>query len=201
LGRKTLKISFPSAALILWAGISHAFDYPALHSVVGVDANDVLNVRSAPSAAAQILGALKPTAEAVEVLRTTDDGKWGLINIDEATGWTAMRFLKKTSADYLKTQCFGTEPFWGASFGNEVFFELAGETPLKFRVLFNTRSTNRTDRFATIATRPAGKLIATTSIKECSDGMSDRLFGLSVEVLVEGQAGWSQFSGCCSLQK
>lgn len=188
-----------SYLFLLWASVANAFDYPSLHSVVGVAADDFLNVREGPDVSLPVIAKLMPTATGVEIIKTTDDGRWGLVNVSEKTGWTAMRYLKKTANPTPNTQCFGTEPFWSSHFSSNASFGLAGEPQRYFQITANINSTNRTDRFATVAQGPSGQLIATISAKQCSDGMSDRLYGLSVEMLVENAGKWTQFSGCCLL--
>jgi|TARA_B110000908_G_C10262671_1_gene460529 uncharacterized membrane protein len=126
-----------------------------------------------------------PTASGIEIIKTSNDGRWGLVNISEGTGWVAMRYLTKSRNPAPNTQCFGTEPFWSAGFGPTASFELAGETAQEYQMFAKINSTNRTDRFATVAQGPSGQLVATMSAKECSDGMSDRLYGLSAELLVQ----------------
>ena len=192
---------FTCSIFLLWTGLANAFDYPALHSVIGVAAGDLLNVREGPTTSSPVIAALRHTASGIEIIKTTADGKWGLLNVAEGTGWTAMQHLTKTIVSDPKSQCFGTEPFWIADFGTDASFELAGETAQSYQVVAKTNSTNRTDRFATVAQGTTGQLIATLSAKECSDGMSDRLFGLSAELLVEEAGSWTQYSGCCSLKK
>jgi uncharacterized membrane protein len=192
---------FACYVFCIWASVATAFDYPALHSVVGVAADDLLNVREAPSTSSPVIAALRHTASGVEIIKTTEDGKWGLINVAERTGWTAMQHLAKTVDAAQNTQCFGTEPFWNASFGALASFERAGKPAQDYPTLVTTNSANRTDRFAAVAQGPSGQLVATTTVKECSDGMSDRLYGLSVELLVQSTGGWAQYSGCCSLTK
>lgn len=54
--------------------------YPALHDVTGVAADDVLNIRSEPSASSPIIGTFSPFETDVEVVALSPDGGWGRVN-------------------------------------------------------------------------------------------------------------------------
>jgi hypothetical protein len=107
------------AALLLLATPAAAQDaLPILADVTGVAADDVLNVRAAPNAGAEIVGTLAPDMRGVEVAGLDPSGGWGLVNSGERAGWAAMRFLAPR-ADVWRAgalpeglTCFGTEPFW-----------------------------------------------------------------------------------------
>ena len=99
---------FTCSIFLLWTGLANAFDYPALHSVIGVAAGDLLNVREGPTTSSPVIAALRHTASGIEIIKTTADGKWGLLNVTEGTGWTAMQHLTKTIVSDPKSQCFGT---------------------------------------------------------------------------------------------
>ena len=192
---------FACSIFLLWASTVSAFEYPALHSVNGVAADDVLNIRENPSASSPVVSDLKPNETGLEVIKTTDDGRWGLINVTEGIGWVAMRYLSLATGSDPKLRCYGTEPFWGASLRPDASFALADEPAQDYQVLAQPSSTNRTDRFSVIAQNNAGRMIATVNAQQCSDGMSDRTFGLSVELLIQDTAGWNQYSSCCSLSQ
>ena len=61
--------------------------------MTGVAANDLLNIRAAPSANAEIIGTLSPRARHIEVVGYDDTGRWAQINTGEISGWAALRFL------------------------------------------------------------------------------------------------------------
>ncbi len=66
------------AFCLLWLpGLALAQSFPALYDVTGVASDDVLNVRAAPNANAQVIAALGPKATQVEVVRTDTSGHWG----------------------------------------------------------------------------------------------------------------------------
>ena len=66
-------------------------DDPAFRCVVGVASNDVLNVRSGPSASYAIVGRLTNHTCFVEVV--SKRGRWFKIAKDSTTGWVNSRYL------------------------------------------------------------------------------------------------------------
>jgi len=66
-------------------------DDPAFRCVVGVASNDVLNVRSGPSASYAIVGRLTNHTCFVEVI--AKQGRWFKIAKDGTTGWVNSRYL------------------------------------------------------------------------------------------------------------
>ncbi|MGF1647627.1 MAG: SH3 domain-containing protein [Kineosporiaceae bacterium] len=67
----------------------------AVLPVVGVDRDDVLNVRALPGPEADAVGSLPPTGEAVATGRARDveGARWVEVTTDGRTGWVAGRFL------------------------------------------------------------------------------------------------------------
>lgn len=191
--------------LLLWSAPALAQDLPALYRVQGVAAWDVLNIRAEPSARAAILGALAPDAAGVEVTGLSPDGRWGRVNSAEAAGWVAMRYLQAQpgpgwQSGQMGLRCLGTEPFWRLDIflptHHAEFFEPGSGG---FELVTDTGRLPRTDFPQTLAI-PFGGMregMAVLRRAECSDGMSDRSFGL------EGQVYWRGtvpgLSGCCQL--
>ena len=66
-------------------------DDPAFRCVIGVASNDMLNVRSGPSASNAIVGRLPPGECFVEVIAKR--GRWFMITKDGTTGWVNSRYL------------------------------------------------------------------------------------------------------------
>ena len=64
---------------------------PAFRCVIGVASNDMLNVRSGPSASNAIVGRLPPGECFVEVIAKR--GRWFMITKDGTTGWVNSRYL------------------------------------------------------------------------------------------------------------
>lgn len=195
-------------ALLCWlllAGSAMAEGFPALYDVNGVAVDDVLNLRATPDAGSDALGFLAPNARAVEVVRLNDVGTWGLIGRGEGGGWAAMQYLKRqpgqdSGAFPDQLQCNGTEPFWSLGIlPHQTTFALAGVSTTDFGTGQRMGSRNRTDRWALTATAPGASMTAVIATGLCSDGMSDRVYGLSLDAVVSDQTGIAAYSGCCSL--
>ena len=192
------------AATLVWLACAAvpgaAQEFPALYSVTGVAADDVLNIRSAPSASTDIIGTLAPDQAGIEVVAADGSGKWGLVNSGERSGWAALRYLARiTTEDGLalprRLSCFGTEPFWILAVTQEeaaVYTTPGGQTRLKAGRLLPSR--NHIGHYLLPLEGGTGAVIRRSA---CSDGMSGRTFGLSVDLL-QLEAPALQ-SGCCSL--
>jgi hypothetical protein len=87
-----------------------------------VAANDSLNVRESPEASAAGVGDLQ-AGDTVEILRLSDDGKWGRVENYDAVGWVSMRYMALTpdtvgdgtalpSGMPRHLVCSEAEPFW-----------------------------------------------------------------------------------------
>lgn len=174
---------------------------PAFHSVTGVAADDVLNIRAAPAGDAPIIGALPPDATGVEVI-TIFDG-WATVNAGEQAGFVAARYLvREPGPDWSDLQtplaCRGTEPFWSLALdpaGGQASYESTETTvPETWQMVrawpgkpwAPTAATTFPDRLAVLA--PG----------ECSDGMSDRTYGIGVDIFPLSPDG-DRLSGCCVL--
>lgn len=177
-------------------------DYPALYDVTGVTAGDVLNIRSGPSATAPVIGMFQPNETGIEVIATDPGGSWGQVNTGEMAGWTSLRYLNRQDGnpDYAfaqNLQCFGTEPFWSLDLmqGQGATLAFLGEPDQSLPAGLLNISENRRDRFVTGL---GAKALVVVSRGACSDGMSDRQYGLSVDLVIL-EPGIRLLSGCCSL--
>ncbi len=181
-----------------------AQDFPALHHVSGVSAGDVLNIRAEPSARAAIVGSFARDAVGIEVIGLNEDRTWGLVRTGEGVGWSSMRFLTREHADAWHSgthslTCTGTEPFWTFSFylpGNRAEFvspddswEVRTDAPILPATAFPP----------TLALPFSGAHEGFAVLRNgvCSDGMSDRLYGLEAQVYFRGQA--VGLTGCCQM--
>lgn len=188
--------------------------WPALYDVAGVAADDVLNIRSAPGADADIIGTLAPDATDIEVIRDNDGRQtWGLVNSGEGTGWVSLAFMARHPGQWDGQipdirQCFGTEPFWSLRVdAPAVTFGAPDRAEREGLVSGLFGSPNRRDRFAydgSFFPDGTGDLdfLATLRTEACSDGMSDRAFGISVDLFLSGGSDTEQtglYSGCCSI--
>ncbi|MEM7487835.1 MAG: peptide-binding protein [Pseudomonadota bacterium] len=176
--------------------------WPALHDVTGVASNDTLNVRADPSADAQIVGALPHDTRGVEVIRPDDQQGWGLVNLGEGTGWVSLRFLARRPGQWQGAfpplaACFGTEPFWTLRLDGDAVTFATPEDEAAGTVTARLGSSARRDRHglrARIGERPLSSIVAA---RACSDGMSDRAYGLAFDALL----GDEVLSGCCTLAR
>lgn len=195
---------FYALVLSLFAGIASAQEFPALFNVVDVAGNDVLNIRSLPANSGEIIGALDPNQIGVEVLALSDNGRWGLVNAGERTGWAFMRYLSRQPgqtglADFLL--CSGTEPFWTVELTNRVgVLHLPGDDPVELPALWQDISVH--DRHMGYAFGDGTRMMSSIVRRAaCSDGMSDRDYGFATDVLVDLGPGQRRvLSGCCSLE-
>lgn len=185
--------------------------FPALYDVAGVAADDVLNLRAEPSAAAQKRGELAPNAVDAEVLRVSEDGRWGLVAMSESTGWAAMRYLQRQPGpdwDQSPTRlaCSGTEPFWSAKLDaakGQVFLDQMDSETLGLWFDWKAEADGRRGVIGMSLLGPARVGFATLTGQSCTDGMSDREYGIALTLFLKGvdgsSAGTSGFSGCCRL--
>ncbi|MDR0810349.1 MAG: SH3 domain-containing protein [Gemmobacter sp.] len=194
----------PLAALLPPAARAEAL--PALYDVSGVAAGDVLNLRAGPSASAARLGTLASDAVGVEVTALSEDGRWGRVNMGEAAGWVAMRYLaRQVGPDWdslaAPLACSGTEPFWSAEYdpAAQTFTLRSPGDPVGRRLdILGHRSTaGRSGRIGVLL--PEG--FALLAAENCSDGMSDRAHGISISLFPTPGAAAEGLSGCCSLAR
>ena len=195
--------------LCLWAlpALATQEAWPALHDVSGVAAHDVLNIRQAPSASAPIIGSFEPDAQNIEVIRPDDHHGWGLINTGEGGGWVSLRFLTRQPGQWAGAMppvahCDGTEPFWSFEVtGEALSYDAMAGGARDYRITQSGPAQGRRDSFHMIAEGPQGAAIAALTARACSDGMSDRAYGLAVDLLLQGNDGWQHQTGCCSLSR
>lgn len=199
-----------AALVAVWLGLAGAGlaqDLPALHDVVGVAADDRLNVRAGPDGSAPILGALRPDARGIEVTGLSADGRWGQINLGEQSGYVAMRFLAPGAAAPWPTMetglaCLGTEPFWSVAYDpalRTMRLERPAEDAMPLDLVSAVPVSGRSDSLALVLAGPGRTGTAILRAQSCSDGMSDRRFGLDLTLLLTTAEGATAMTGCCSL--
>lgn len=191
-------------ALLLWLMplALRAEDYPALHDVTGVAADDVLNIRAAPDASSAIIGTLAPGATGVEVIAV--EGDWAVVNAGDGSGYAALRFLARSDAPLWSTldaplDCLGTEPFWSLEIDpaeGQTRFQTPEDTEARVAPL-DTRWPALPWSASAALGLPDG--LAVLLPADCSDGMSDRRYGLAVDIFLTGPER-DRLSGCCRLR-
>ena len=193
-------------ATALPAAATQEYILPTLFDVTDVAADDVLNIRSAPSARSEIIGTLAPDARRIEVVAHDASGRWGQVNAGERHGWVALRYLAYRTdvweaGDVPPTlSCAGTEPFWwlAPQAGRLRYATPEDEIDLPLTAILSTgvfRSPRRTLMGAEDGTR----LTAVVTPAACSDGMSDRAYGLDATLVIERDGTLEMRTGCCSI--
>ncbi len=180
-----------------------ADDLPQLFDVTGVASDDVLNIRTGPTAQAPAIGGLAPDARGIEVTARDSRGTWGRINTGEGTGWVFLRYMAARGVHIdnynlpVGLRCFGTEPFWNLTHADGVLrYEAMGEEPVQFAVDIAQDAMLRDDLRRMIRAE-GGAVAYVHPATDCSDGMSDMLFGLAVAFMPGPDA--RLLTGCCSL--
>lgn len=194
-------------AAVLIAGPVAAESLPALHDVSGVAAGDRLNIRAAPSAEGAILGGLNPAARGIEVTALSQDGRWGQVNHEESAGWVAMRYMQRQPrSDWTEMQtrmiCMGTEPFWSLpvdAAGARASLNRMGDTAAPLRIDWSVPVSGRAGSIGWGLAGGGLTGFAALTAEACSDGMSDRMYGISIRLFLTGAAGPLGLGGCCSL--
>lgn len=191
---------------LLVPALTTAQSLPALYSVTNVAEDGVLDIRPEPSASAPAIASFAWDARDIEVTALDETGQWGLININEQTAWVAMQFLEAqfTAGNSLLPRpliCFGNEPFWTLDIDNKPFAELGwlDGVSLRFSGLYTISSDSRPGRYMMIAESSGRSLHGFVERKTCSDGMSDRVYGLDMNLLIRDGEQTRYFAGCCSV--
>lgn len=178
---------------------------PTLYDVTGVRSNDVLNIRAMPDASSSILSELPHDATGVEVIETR--AGWARVNTFERSGWVNMRYLKERPGVWKKGEipatlnCLGTEPFWTLrQVGTNLVYETPElSRPLQRRLVVDNPARREPAR-SIIAGDAQGRLTVVLTPAQCTDGMSDRFFGLSATLLFEGAGQATRMeNGCCRI--
>lgn len=193
--------------ILLLPPAGFAQSLPALYDVSDVSADDVLNVRQTPSVDSEVIGTLQPDATSIEVVAFDENQNWARLNLGEVSGWASLSFLKRQPYQLggrppETATCFGTEPFWSLSIApDSATFSSPDALDLTFSKTQSLRSRNRLDRHMAVYENDLGGLVSTLKATQCSDGMSDRVFGWELDLMlfVAGNDNAQMFSGCCSI--
>jgi uncharacterized membrane protein len=189
------------------AAATSEYVLPTLFDVTGVAADDVLNIRAAPSTGAAIIGSLSPQARDIEVVGYDETGRWAQVNAGGRSGWVAFRYLNY-QVDVWNPgtlpptlHCLGNEPFWSFAPSGE---RLAFSTPERPETVMNIAQVLTSGRFRDPrrSISAQGDFLRVTAVivpMQCSDGMSDRAYGLDVTVILEQHGTTQMLTGCCSI--
>ncbi|WP_374299299.1 COG3650 family protein [Paracoccus sp. (in: a-proteobacteria)] len=175
---------------------------PTLFDVTGVASDDVLNIRAEPGTSSGIIGTLAPDARNIEVVE--ERRGWGQVNAGEGSGWVSMRFLAYRTDVWEPGElpagfrCLGTEPFWDAKVeGADLVLRDPDNQDGDSRPVQAVLDTGIFRDPSRVVVAQEMTLFSHPQI--CSDGMSDRLFGLSATLVLHGKQP-RLLSGCCSIQ-
>lgn len=191
--------------------------WPALFDVKGVAADDVLNIRSEPGASGDIVGSLANDAKNIEVIRPNESLTWGLVNTRDTSGWVALSFMQRQAGHWYGAmpeirRCFGTEPFWLLAYDPPRITFSTPEGALREGLISGLHSSlSRPDRFALkgafFPTEDGDRDIQIFLRTEvCTDGMSDREYGIAADMLLtrtaigDDDSATGLYSGCCTIQ-
>jgi len=199
------------AIVLMWPMSLWADPFPALYDVTGVAHDDVLNIREEPSANTPVIAELAFNARDIEVVDVTEDARWSLVNAMETSGWVAMRYLMPAPGDHwshpgAKLSCGGTEPFWDLAINNvtegqAIFSALALDETHAYSIDWQSGQTARPDLAIGLGGSGAnGRFSAVIRREACHDGMSDRNFGLDIDLFFHDGNEASGFEGCCSVK-
>ena len=172
-------------------------DAPSL-VVIGVEDNDVLNVRTEPSADAALVGTLAPNASGIRVTaQAAETLDWIHIDANGLKGWVNASYLGYADSYAplpIRLHCNGTEPFWGMELSYsraDVTFAFDEED---FRAGFDApiSPAGRTNSWLRTRFERETEFLVIEA-KTCSDGMSDRNYPYSLLAKLEDNL----LAGCC----
>lgn len=191
------------ALLIMLAGAASADPLPALFDVTGLNPGQTLEVTRYPGGEGDVLGQLPAGAKAVEVVWITESGGDALVNLGEVSGYVRLGALTEQAGpawDSLAAplRCAGTEPFWRLEFDPDRQ-ALSLSTPETEATVLDLRQSWHVAQGPAVGLRAEGGALSGLAVVRgaiCSDGMSDRAYGLGVELFLSDGAA---YAGCCSI--
>lgn len=170
-------------------------------SVIGVDADDTLRLRAAPSAGAAEVGRIPPDGEGIEPGAPTDNLDWLSVTYAGTTGFVSTHYLaygarREAARLPVRLECAGTEPFWGISVGyRRAHAELVyAETAAAMTLSEPEAARGFSNPWLLRSSSRAGDGFLLIAAEHCSDGMSDESYPFSVKV----EIGETLLKGCCA---
>ncbi len=174
----------------------------------GQDAGqEIVYLRRRPDAGSEIVGQLPPNRRNVEIVALSEDGAWGLMAEGEGGAWAPMARLSLADGQDEERLpenlgCFGSEPFWILRMrGDEVAFDEIDGNEISMTPRWQGHAEGRPPQSYALVLDGAdgGTLNALIRREQCSDTMSDRPYGFSIDAILGGKLGQRMLSGCCSL--
>lgn len=200
-----MRLAAVAALALVLAPAATAGTLPSRFDVTGVSGGDVLNVRADPTTAAPVIATLTADARGIEAVALDPSGRWARVNAGEGSGWVALRFLReepevwRPGALPASLRCFGTEPFWSLVPDGATARIDRPEGSDSFALATLDLGLPADPRRVLLLRSEAATATATITPEACSDGMSDRQFGLAVLMVLEGADAPRLLSGCCSI--
>lgn len=196
-------IRYVFLAFSLFATPLSAQSFPESYVTRDIPSDDTLNIRAQPSTSAPVIGEYGPYTLNIEVLRTTPDGKWGMVGFREGNGWVSMRYLELSGHNEphmfpRPLYCSGTEPFWNLNVtvrGDE--YQEMGMERRDLEMIQDANSPN--GGLAVFEEGPTLNRTLITKRGYCGDGMSDREYGWQAMLFTEAPDGNYVQSGCCTM--
>ncbi len=180
---------------------------PAYFDVAGVSRGDVLNLRAGPGTRYPVVGRLAHDARSIPVIAFDDSRRWARVRNGEGMAWASLSYLRRQPGqpdEHLppRLHCGGTEPFWGLRIGRrEARFEQPGQPAEVLEKRWEGTAVGMLPHdFGLLLEGKEVAIRAVVQRGQCSDGMSDRLYGFSIRMLVESDDGPPRlYAGCCGL--
>ncbi len=183
---------------------------PLLFTVTGIAEDDTLNVRDTPSASAPDVGDIA-LGEIVEIVRFSDDGKWGMVANEANFGWVSTHYLTRTpnstgdgiSLPYgvpLALSCSGGEPFWSLDIASGrtitlTEFDAENPTPITYPMQGLAKPLDTGAFTYGFSSPPVTGVIR--NVEECRD-MSYFIYGWAIDLVIQKDSGVYMLSGCCT---
>ena len=198
-----MKRAMAAMAILLsgWGSILAADELPALFQVALPAQYDFLNVRNGPGTHFSSIGQLQPNRMNVEGVARSADREWLRIIWGETSAWVFAPYLKRQVDDGYpiarRLNCQGNEPFWSLELtqNDSVTFSTIDGDRLSSQAGQLVKANGRNDRFILGGSDFVSAIVRRTT---CSDGMTDRLYGMDVDVMIT-RGGTELYSGCCRI--
>ncbi|PVB61865.1 hypothetical protein DCO57_10125 [Labrenzia sp. 011] len=203
-----------SLAAILLTNLIAVPAWSQPHSVSGVNADDVLNIRADIDQtldvdSSDIVGTIPHDASDVMVTGISvhiGDTNWREIRYNGTVGWVNARYLTPSSVSLERPetlQCSGTEPFWNIAIdeNDSTFISPDLASPIKLDDLRLAPGIGRADLWAHYLDSADGAYSLTVVVRyteACSDGMSDLTYDYEALLLGLDTTGAPAY-GCCSI--
>jgi uncharacterized membrane protein len=197
-----LRLTLSMAIHAALASAAAAQTIPDLFRVPG----DAVSIHAENTETSEVVGTLPAGASGVEVI--SHGGDWGEVNAGEVTGWVALKDLENEgAAPWHQLQgslrCLGTEPFWDATLSPDTSTMLLKGLDAPGMMLNIAQSVSPMDvvlpSLGIAFGAPGETGFAVLRPENCSDGMSERIYGLSAVFFVGKPGAMTGLSGCCTM--